>query len=76
MKSQLSTKSLKKIKELLPANGIEIIANKLSLNPSTVSRTLNNKTFKSQSAVVDCALVVIKEEKQKIASLENEIESL
>lgn len=76
MKYQLSTKSLRKLKKSLPVNGIEIIANKLNISPSTVSRALNNKLLKSQSAVVVCALELIKEEKLKVEALENQIESL
>jgi len=76
MKYQLSTRSLKKLKSSLPLNGIDLIASKLNLSQSTVSRALNNKTLRNQSNIVDCALNIIKEEKMKVEALETQIESL
>lgn len=76
MKSQLSTKTLRKLKNSLPINGVEVIASRLNISSSTVSRVLNNKNLKSQSDVIDCALNIIKEEKMKVEALETQIESL
>lgn len=76
MKSQLSTKSLKKLKNALPSNGMEIIASRLNISTSTISRVFNNKTLKSQPEVVNCAIQLIEEAKKEVQELENKIQSL
>lgn len=76
MKSLISTKSLRKVKYSLPKNGMEEIASRLNISAATVSRVLNNKNKKSQREVLECALQIIEEEKQKINAMENLIESL
>lgn len=76
MKSQLSTKELNKVKNSLPPNGIGDIAEKLGINPSTVSRSLNGLNKKNQVAVVKCALEIIQCHKQELKKLELEIKAI
>lgn len=76
MKSQLSTKSLKKLKNALPNNGIEEIACRLNISQATISRVFNNKNIKSQLEVVNCAIQLIEEAKKEVQELENKIQSL
>lgn len=76
MKSLLSTKSLKTLKESLPSSGIAEIAERLDISISTVSRTLNGLNKKRQSEVVEEALLIVSREKEKSKQLLNRIESL
>lgn len=76
MKSLISTKSLSLLKKKLPPNGMELIAKKLSVSQSTVSRVINGITLKRQEDVVFAAIEVIKEEKERLDLLNREIERL
>lgn len=76
MKSLLSTKDLNKVKLNLPLNGMELIANKMDLSVSTISRVLNGKVKKNQAKVVQIALEIIDSEKESQSQLNKRIESL
>lgn len=76
MKSQLSTRHLNKLKSALPSDGMDRIAGKLDVSLATVSRALCGKGGKRVNQVAEAAIEIIKEENQKIKSLEQTIDSL
>ncbi|MDR2274524.1 MAG: hypothetical protein LBF27_26700 [Sphingobacterium sp.] len=76
MKSQLSTKYLNKLKAALPTDGMDRIAEKLHVSLATVSRALSGKGGKRVNQVAEAAIDIIKEEREKIKSLEQKIDSL
>ena len=76
MKSQLSTRHLYKLKASLPSDGMDRIAGKLNISLATVSRALNGKGGKRVNQVAEAAIDIIKEEQEKIKSLEQTIDSL
>lgn len=74
MKSQISTKYLKKLKSNLPTGAISKIAERLNISQSTVSRVFNGE-IKNLNVVED-ALLLIKETEEKTAELESKINAL
>jgi len=76
MKSQISTKSLRTLRAALPTGGVDTIAERLNLSPSTVSKILNGHTKNVKMEVVETALKVIEESRAKASELENKIASL
>lgn len=76
MKPLISTKSLSLLKKKLPPNGMELIAEKLSVSQSTVSRVINGVTLRRQEEVISAAIEVVKEERERLEQLNKEIEEL
>jgi len=76
MKSRLSTKSLKTLRESLPPSALQEIASMLDVSISTVSRTLSGKNKKRQSEVVEAALEIVNREKEKTQELSSRIEAI
>lgn len=74
MKSQISTKYLKKLKSNLPKGGISKIAKRLELDQSTVSRVFKGEI--KNDLVVEDALLLIKETQLRVVELENQINAL
>lgn len=74
MKSQISTNSLMTIRGKLPVGGINEIAKRLDLAPSTVSKVFSGKH--QNVDVVNCALEVIQEHQAKLAQVEKAVKQL
>lgn len=74
LKSQLSTKSLNKLKSKLPYGSITVIASKLNIDKSIVSKVLNGKIINQQ--VVEEALFLIQQNSDALKDLETKIEQL
>lgn len=71
-KSQLSTKSLKKIAYALPAGGRNLIAQRLNIDKATVSRVLKGK--QQNLDIINAAIELIEETKNQFINLENRID--
>lgn len=76
MKSQLSTKSLIALRKALPVGGIRLIASRLQIDESTVSKALKGNGKNINTRVVEEALKVIEEARAKALELENKIAEL
>lgn len=74
MKSPISTKYLNKLKSNLPDGGLTEIANRLNLSQSLVSKVFSGKSRNDK--VIEMALQVIEEAKNKRAELESRISAL
>lgn len=74
MKSQLSTKSLSRLKEALPKGGLGKIADSLGLSPSLVSRVLSGQVHNED--VIHEAIRLIREQQEEINRLETVIDKL
>lgn len=75
-KSQLSTKSLKALRSVLPSGAISTIAQRLELNQSTVSKALSGKAKNVNMKIVEEALKVVEEARAQAAEMENKIAAL
>lgn len=76
MKSQITTKKLRKVKNLLPAGAYEIIAKDLNVSVSTISRVFTGKNKKIIIEVLDKSLEIIRNEENKLSSISTEIDQL
>ncbi|HWK58706.1 MAG TPA: hypothetical protein VNQ80_15290 [Parapedobacter sp.] len=76
MKSQISTKSLKALRAVLPSGAINTIAERLNLKQSAVSKALNGKTKNVNMKIVEEALKVVEEARAQAAEMENKIAAL
>lgn len=74
MKSQETTNYISKLQKLLPVGGVTRIAEELNLNQSSVSRALSGKT--KNTKVIEVAIRIIEEEREKENALIQKIESL
>ncbi|MGN2373508.1 hypothetical protein ACTFAO_07590 [Sphingobacterium spiritivorum] len=70
-KSQLSTKSLIKLKEALPKGYLSTISENFNLSKSTISRILDGKIENFE--VVNYAIELVKQKRNTIDALENKI---
>lgn len=76
LKSQLSTKSLTALRKALPVGGIRMVANRLQIDESTVSKALKGTGKTINTRVIEEALKVIEESRAKALELENKIGEL
>lgn len=75
-KSQISTKSLKALRSVLPSGAINTIAQRLGLDQSTVSKTLSGKAKNVNMKIIEEALNVVEEARAQAAEMENKIAAL
>lgn len=74
--SQITTKKIRKVKNNLPINGMEEIANSLNINLASVKNVFLGRNQKIQREVLEKALEIIELENQKNADLSKKIEKL
>lgn len=74
MKSQISTTLLKIIRAKLPVGGINEIAKRLDIAPSTVSKVFSGQHQNME--VVKTALEIIEENKKALAQIEKAVKQL
>lgn len=73
MKSQISTKSLKRLRSQLPLGAINTIAERVGVTQSTVSKALNGKGKTINTKILEAAIHLCKEHKARVAELEAQI---
>lgn len=74
IKSQLSAKSLAKLREELPRGAQQVIAEQFSLSKSTVSRILTGEIENLE--IIEFAIGLVKQKRDKIDALNSQIEKL
>jgi len=73
-KSQISTKTLKSLRENLPYGSIASISRKLKISKSTVSRVISGKI--NNKKVIKMALKIVEKNQQEIQQLEQKFDAL
>jgi len=76
MKSQITTKKLRKVRNMLPSNAYETIAKELDVSVSTISRVFTGKNKRLVIEVLDKALDIIRDEETKLSNISSEIDQL
>lgn len=73
-KSQLSTKSLEKLRDELPKGSYSVISERFKISKSTVSRVLSGKM--ENIDVIEYAIYLAERKRNKIDALSNKIDAL
>lgn len=75
-KSLINTKNLKRLKNSLPKNGMQEIADKIGVSVATVSRAFSGENKSRINQVVEIALTIIERQKSIAENLNKRIDSI